>query len=63
MALKVMFLRLDVYCLRCIFISILGNLQTSLLTQKSGFTDTFGEKDLIDFGKLKFKVFVGPDEI
>ena len=63
MALKVMYLRLDAYCLRCIFMRILGNLQTSPLTQKRGFTDTFGEIDLIDFGKPKSQEFKGLDKI
>ena len=53
MALKVMFLHLDVYCLRCIFMRILGNLQLYPLTQKRAFTNTFGITDLICFGKPK----------
>ena len=55
MALKVMFLRLDVYCLRCIFMGILGNLQVSPLTNMRCITSTFGITDLICFGKPKSK--------
>ena len=63
MAPKVMSLRLDAYCLRCIFIGILGIIQMSPLTQKRGFTNTFGKIDLIDFGKPKSQEFKGLDKI
>ena len=55
MALKVMFLRLDVYFLRCFFMRILGNLQIPPLTNMRCITNTFGITDLICFGKPKSK--------
>ena len=55
MALKVMYLRLDVYCLRCIFMRILGKIQMSPLTNMRCITNTFGITDPICFGKPKLE--------
>ncbi len=61
MALKVMFLRLDVYCLRCFFMRILGKIKMSPLAKMRCITNTFGMTDPICFGKPKSEEEISED--